>query len=57
MSLWQVPDRETAEFMTTFYKKWLTDKMSIPEAFRTTQNEVRERFINPYSWAGFVLVE
>ncbi|MBL7808882.1 MAG: CHAT domain-containing protein, partial [Saprospiraceae bacterium] len=57
MSLWQVPDRETAEFMTTFYKKWLTEKMSIPEAFRTTQNEMRERFINPYSWAGFVLVE
>lgn len=57
MSLWQVPDRETAEFMTTFYKKWLSDKMTIPEAFRATQNEMRERFINPYSWAGFVLVE
>ncbi|HAD14197.1 MAG TPA: hypothetical protein DCF33_17365 [Saprospirales bacterium] len=57
MSLWQVPDRETAEFMTTFYEKWLTNKMSIPEAFLMTQKEMRERFINPYSWAGFVLLE
>ena len=57
MSLWQVPDQETAVFMTTFYKHWLTDKQPIPEAFRNTQKEMRERFINPYQWAGFVLVE
>ncbi|MBK9109547.1 MAG: CHAT domain-containing protein [Saprospiraceae bacterium] len=57
MSLWQVPDRETKEFMVSFYKNWLTKKKSIPEAFRMTQKEMRERFINPYAWAGFVLVE
>ncbi|MCF8247126.1 MAG: tetratricopeptide repeat protein [Saprospiraceae bacterium] len=57
MSLWQVPDQETSVFMTTFYKNWLEGKMSIPDAFRTTQQEMRERFINPYQWAGFVLVE
>jgi CHAT domain-containing protein len=57
MSLWQVPDQETSVFMTTFYKHWLEGKMSIPDAFRNTQQEMRERFINPYQWAGFVLVE
>lgn len=57
MSLWQVPDRETKEFMVSFYKNWLTKKNSIPDAFRKTQKEMRERFINPYAWAGFVLVE
>ena len=57
MSLWQVPDRETKEFMVSFYKNWLTKKESIPEAFRMTQKEMRDRFINPFSWAGFVLVE
>ena len=57
MSLWQVPDQETSVFMTAFYKHWLEGKMSIPDAFRTTQKEMRERFINPYQWAGFVLVE
>lgn len=57
MSLWQVPDRETKEFMVSFYKNWLEKKLSIPEAFRKTQKEMRERFINPFAWAGFVLVE
>ncbi|MCB0520376.1 MAG: CHAT domain-containing protein [Lewinellaceae bacterium] len=57
MSLWQVPDQETSVFMTTFYKNWLQGKMAIPDAFRSTQQEMRERFVNPYQWAGFVLVE
>ena len=57
MSLWQVPDRETKEFMVSFYKNWLSKKKDIPEAFRMAQREMRERFINPYAWAGFVLVE
>jgi CHAT domain-containing protein len=57
MSLWQVPDRETMEFMTAFYRNWLEHDMTIPDAFRKTQGEMRDRFYNPYSWAGFVLVE
>ncbi|MCF8239484.1 MAG: CHAT domain-containing protein, partial [Saprospiraceae bacterium] len=57
MSLWQVPDRETMQFMTTFYGHWLDEKRTIPEAFQLTQREMRDRFYNPYSWAGFVLVE
>ena len=57
MSLWQVPDKETMEFMTAFYKNWLESNMTIPDAFRKTQREMRDRFFNPYSWAGFVLVE
>ncbi len=57
MSLWQVPDQETSVFMTTFYRHWLESKMPIPDAFRATQREMRERFGDPYRWAGFVLVE
>ncbi len=57
MSLWQVPDRETAEFMTAFYQNWLEKKLPIPEAFRAAQRAMRGRFDNPYLWAGFVLVE
>ena len=57
MSLWQVPDQETAIFMQTFYKHWIEGKLSIPDAFRTTQREMKERFLNPYQWAGFVLIE
>ncbi len=51
------PDRETKDFMVTFYRHWLEDEMTIPDAFRKTQQEMKERFYNPYQWAGFVLVE
>lgn len=57
MSLWQVPDKQTSLLMTTFYKKWLEDKMTIPDAFHAAQKELREIGLDPYQWAGFVLVE
>lgn len=57
MSLWQVPDFQTQELMTTFYNKWLTDNMAIPDAFRAAQKEMKEKYQNPFFWAGFVLVE
>ncbi len=62
MSLWQVPDRQTMQFMASFYNNWLgkgdaDQHMDIPEAFRQTQRDMRDRFFDPYSWAGFVLVE
>ncbi len=57
MSLWQVPDKQTSLLMTTFYKKWLEAKMTIPEAFRAAQKELRDAGLDPYQWAGFVLVE
>ncbi len=57
MSLWQVPDKETMEFMTLFYRSWLDGKKSIPEAFHAAQLDMRKRYSNPYVWAGFILVE
>jgi CHAT domain-containing protein/Tfp pilus assembly protein PilF len=57
MSLWKVDDRSTQEFMTTFYRHWLTDKLEIPEAFHATQHEMRTKFQGAYDWAGFVLIE
>ncbi len=57
MSLWQVPDKQTSLLMTTFYKKWLENKMSIPNAFHAAQKELRDIGLDPYQWAGFVLVE
>ncbi len=55
VSLWQVPDKETAELMTTFYAKWLNGK-SITESFYDAQAEMRKKY-PPYYWAAFVLVE
>jgi CHAT domain-containing protein len=54
MSLWQVPDRETAEFMEVFYKNLVIVK-KIPKAFNLTQQTMRKKY-DPYFWAAFVLV-
>ena len=55
MSLWQVPDKETAEFMITFYQN-LTAANNVRLAFQMTQNSMRKKY-DPYFWAALVLVE
>ena len=54
MSLWQVPDKETSEFMQTFYGLLFTEK-NINKAFTETQNLMRKKY-DPYYWGAFVLV-
>lgn len=62
MSLWQVPDKETEEFMTKFYKKLMKQnnlpdgEAGIKKAFNETQNEMRAKYA-PYFWGAFVLIE
>lgn len=55
MSLWQVPDKETQEFMTLFYSKLIKSK-NIRTAFSQTQLEMSRNY-DPYYWAAFVLLE
>ena len=56
MSLWKVPDKETAEFMTYFYDTWFSGT-TIPDAFRKTQQYMKAKYPgDPYKWAAFVLV-
>ena len=57
MSLWQVPDYQTQQLMSSFYRFWLDEKMTIPNAFRAAQKSMRKKFKDPFFWAGFVLVE
>jgi len=57
MSLWEVPDKETAEFMELFYSNWLSGQ-NIREAFRNTQLDMFNIYTaNPEKWAAFVLTE
>ena len=57
MSLWQVPDKETAEFMTLFYDKWMNIN-NVRKAYRETQLAMQEKYKDePVKWAGFVLFE
>ena len=55
VSLWQVPDKETAELMTTFYDYWMKGK-TINNAFAEAQADMRKKYA-PFYWAAFVLVE
>lgn len=55
MSLWQVPDKETVEFMELFYSKLLNNN-DIRKSFSETQREMRQKY-DPFFWAAFVLVE
>lgn len=54
MSLWQVPDKETAEFMELFYQN-LIKKKDIHAAFQRTQRTMRKKY-SAYYWAAFVLI-
>jgi CHAT domain-containing protein len=55
MSLWQVPDAETVEFMEKFYSKLVLTK-NVKSSFYETQNEMSKKYA-PFYWAAFVLLE
>ena len=55
LSLWQVPDRETAELMSLFYTHKLQGKSSAA-AFNMAQLEMRKKY-PVYYWAAFTLME
>jgi len=54
-TLWQVPDKETNEFMQYFYKN-LLDGKGIRQSFILTQKTMRKKYA-PYYWAAFTLVQ
>ena len=56
MSLWKVPDTETAEFMQEMYKNLFAGK-EISDAFYQAQTTMKNKYRNdPYKWAAWVLV-
>ncbi|WP_297516457.1 CHAT domain-containing protein [Flavobacterium sp.] len=55
MSLWKVPDTQTAELFDIFYSECFAGK-TIHEAFRSAQSQMKAKY-SPYYWAGFVLLE
>lgn len=55
VSLWQVPDKETAELMTDFYRYWINGA-TISDAFTKAQSNMRKKY-TPFYWAAFVLVQ
>lgn len=55
MSLWKVPDAQTAELFDVFYSECFAGK-TIHEAFQSAQSKMKAKY-PPYYWAGFVLLE
>jgi CHAT domain-containing protein len=57
VSLWDISDEATAEFMLRFYRHLLKEKMTPAAALRAAQASMSKdkRWSLPYYWAGFVL--
>jgi CHAT domain-containing protein/tetratricopeptide (TPR) repeat protein len=57
-SLWQVPDRATAQLMTNFYRHLFVEGLAPGEALRQAQLTIAStrRWRDPYFWGAFVLV-
>jgi CHAT domain-containing protein len=54
LTLWDVHDRSTSEFMTRFYQRFVDgeDKAS---ALQGAMRELRQLYPHPYYWAPFTL--
>lgn len=55
LSLWDVHDESTKEFMIAFYSR-LQRGVAKAEALQATMLEIRERYPHPYYWAPFSLI-
>jgi CHAT domain-containing protein len=55
LSLWDVNDQTTAEFMKSFYGH-LPNQRTKAEALQHAMTELRTRYPHPYHWAPFKLV-
>jgi CHAT domain-containing protein len=55
VTLWDVSDNSTTDFMTAFYPSIAAGR-GRAEALRTAMLRVREAYPNPYHWAPFLLV-
>lgn len=54
LTLWDVHDQTTAEFMTAFYRK-INAGETKPFALQQAMLELRDRYQHPYYWAPFFL--
>jgi CHAT domain-containing protein len=55
LTLWDVHDRSTADFMASFYRR-MQNGDGKAAALQGAMIELRERFPHPYHWAPFTLI-
>lgn len=56
MSLFKVPDAETAELMSIFYQKWLLVGKDKRQAFREAQLMMKKKYTEPIYWGAFNMI-
>ena len=56
MSLWEIEDKATSDFMTNFYKR-LASEVSLNNAFISAVQFMKDKYPDPYYWASFILLE
>lgn len=56
MSLWNINDKATSEYMELFYY-FLTSGLSKQESYRRTVVEMKKRYEDPYYWASFIMLD
>lgn len=56
MSLWNVDDNTTFEFMSSFYR-FLSEGMEKHEAFHEARIALRNKYPDPYYWAAFIMLD
>jgi CHAT domain-containing protein len=56
MSLWEVDDKATFEFMAAFYRS-LTKGRSKHDAFCNAQRQLKKNYDDPYYWAAFIMLD
>lgn len=55
VSLWKIPDKETAELMEYFYNYYLQNN-NVQKALRQAQQEMQKKY-PPFYWAGLILIQ
>ncbi|MBR4913638.1 MAG: CHAT domain-containing protein, partial [Bacteroidales bacterium] len=56
MSLWQIDDKATSEYMSLFYEK-LVEGYSKHDAYISTVLSMKEKYPDATYWASFVLLD
>lgn len=57
MTLWDVSDKVTGEFMTAFYSRLPLCQWNKHEAFEGARADIRARYPEPFYWAAFIMVD
>jgi len=57
LSLWQVSDEATKDFMTMFHRELAKNKWDKRKAFANARQSLRKSYDNPYYWAAFIMID